>query len=136
MHVLLFVFFAAVLNAQKTDEAGVVVKHVDPNYAGLTGAFTVDYVHVRLAIDAEGVPSSLEAEDGLPLNVVDALAEWRYQPWIGGPFAVNVTLTVRRKLDRMLEQSFHRTWGLIPEDLQEEITAGAGMDSAMAVELE
>src|SRR4051794_5695224 len=137
MPVLLFILFAAVLNAQqRTGEAGVILKRVDPDYAGLRGAFTIDYVHVHLAMDAEGIPISLEAEDGLPLNVVDALAAWRYQPSVGGPFAVNLILTVRRKLDRMLEQSLRRRLGPIPEDLQDEIKAGTEMDSATAVELE
>src|SRR4051812_28003392 len=107
---LLSILFAAIsavslLAAPKSEKAGVILTRVVPDYGDLTSGYAVNHTRVKMVVDTDGIPLSVEASEGLPDNVVEALGNWRYQPWTKGMFAVEMTVAVRKKIDHALEQT-------------------------------
>ncbi len=146
MKVFLLILLSAALAvpplaAQKTVNPPVIVKRGEPDYAGLTSGYAVDFTTVDMVIDSHGIPFSLEAAgSSLPNNVVEALALWVYEPATEGgkavSFSVRLVVPVRRAITAQLARAFQRSWGGRANELQEQIKAGSRLDAAGAGKLE
>jgi hypothetical protein len=111
----LVVLCAKTLPGQKGETPPVVTRQIQPEYGtDLSKSYVVDPVRVEMIVDAGGLPFSLSCTAGLPDNVVQALAQWRYRPGKKdgreSAFSTMLTVPVRRAIDRRDERSLRRIW--------------------------
>ena len=97
------------LGAAPKDKDPLIQIEVEPAWdSTLQTSYYTDVASVRLTIDRLGVPFSVDTATGLPANVVDALARWRYRA--SRPFAVELKIPIRHHLDPQAETSLHKHW--------------------------
>jgi hypothetical protein len=59
----------------------VLERQIQPEWGPeLAKEYTSETVQVEMVVDAKGIPFSLSNTSGLPDNVVQALAQWRFRP--------------------------------------------------------
>jgi TonB family protein len=117
------------------------IRQVQPEYSDeLKKSSLVSFVKFDLGIDTDGKPFAIASETGLPDNVVQTIQQWRFRPAEKGgravPSAVRFALTLKRPIDKSLEDSLKQPWHPSSVELREALADGAAMSASAAVGLE
>jgi hypothetical protein len=128
------------LSAQDKTQPPVLVTKVEPDYRNLATGYLVDVAEVEMTLDAVGVPFALKSSVGLPDNVVQALSEWRYQPYKKNGHAVPCALTmnvpIRRQITPLLERNIRPRWVPTDEQVRQAVEEGNQLTAETASKLE
>jgi TonB family protein len=129
------------VRAMAQDLPPVVERQIQPVWASdLEKDYLVENAKVELIIDNHGVPFSLSTTSGLPDNVVESLAKWRFHPGKrdgkDGASSVVLNVPVRSALTPASERAMRRRWFPATRELDEAIKTGFGLDAADLAGLE
>jgi TonB family protein len=131
---------AFMLLAADRIETPVMITHADPNYGNLTSGYLVDVAEVRIALDAAGAPFALNSSVGLPDNVVEALAQWRYRPYKKNghsvPCSFSITLPFRRPITPFIERHIRPAWSPNDDRVREAVEKGKQLNAEQAAQME
>jgi hypothetical protein len=122
------------LSAAPQNSPPVIEHQIEPVWGPeLDKDYLVDDAKVEMVIDPHGVPYSLSANSGLPDNVVEALARWRFRPGKkdgkDAAFAIVLKVPVRRELTAATQRATRRRWSPPSVELNDAIKRGRALDA-------
>jgi TonB family protein len=100
----------------------------------LAKEYSLETVQVEMVVDTKGFPFSLSATSGLPDNVVQALAQWRFQPGKKDgkdeAFKVTYNIAIRNAWTAATVRATRRRWFPPTRELDEAIRRGYSLDAS------
>lgn len=127
------------LSSAERDQLPTVLKKVEPEYGPQISGFFVDPTDVEITIDQTGVPFALKSSSGLPDNVVQALAQWRYRPYRKNghdvAFSTKLIVPIRRPITPAIEQNSRPVWRPEDQQVRDAVKLGKELDAEGAAKL-
>jgi len=122
------VLFTISVQAYAQLVAPSVIQRVEPIYGTNADKLVPDLMEVKLVLDERGDLYSLDSMMGLPDNVVQALAKWKFRPATreGKPTAITISISipVRRAANELVQLASRPS---APDGLDQQPTTEAGL---------
>jgi TonB family protein len=113
----------------------VLEQQIQPEWAPeLAKEYSLETIQVEMVVDAKGVPFSLSSTSGLPDNVVQALAQWRFRPGKkdgkNETFVMKYNVPIRDAWTPASVRATRRRWFAPTKELKEAIEKGYALDAS------
>jgi len=126
--------FCLILSASPQNSPPVIERQIQPEWGSeLEKDYLVDDAKVEMIIDPHGVPYAVSTSSGLPDNVVEALANWRFRPGKkdgkDAAFSIILKVPIRRGLTAATQRVTRRRWYPPTVELSDAIKRGRALDA-------